>query len=242
MTEQRKDRIRELLKTVFKVSDVKISQFFLYTPEVAEDPDLLPKLEYAAAHDPADKQYPDPNHSLGIYSFFRLTYDDFLACAAFPDRMGFSEEERGRYNAQILNWGHPEDPRPLKPVFTELCDEEHADSIIRELCFPACRIWPEDIRTICERLLSYPVRIDPKWFGDYWFLLFSPYADPIRILDELDKRFQPEHVMEVFMSRRDWGRIGYGLGGGLIGEMWVNPRYADEAFEEAEKKFADFRL
>ena len=131
----------------------------------------------------------------------------------------------------------------LKPMLTALCggDEARAEEIVKELPHPA-RVGAEGAGRICERLLSYPVRIDPVWFGDYWFLLFSCYADPCRILDELDKRFPPEHIMEVFTSREDWGRIGYGLGGGLVAAMKLDPRYADEALEEAEKAFASYRL
>ena len=133
--------------------------------------------------------------------------------------------------------------RPLKQTLAELCngDETRAEEIVKEFPHPA-RVGAEEAGRICERLLSYPVRIDPKWFGEYWFLLFSCYADPCRILDELDKRFRPEHVMEVFVSREDWGRIGYGLGGGLVVEMKLNPHCAEEAFEEAEKAFAAYRL
>lgn len=112
---------------------------------------------------------------------------------------------------------------------------------MRELPHPA-RVLPEEAKRTCERLLAYPVRIDPPWFGEFWFLLFSRYADPCRVLDELDGRFRPEHVMEVFTSREDWGRIGYGLGGGLVAGMKLNPRYADEAFAEAEEKYASYRL
>lgn len=133
--------------------------------------------------------------------------------------------------------------RSLISMLTELCggDEARAAEIAKELTNPP-RVCAEEAGRICERLLSYPVRIAPAWFGDYWFLLFSCYADPCRILDELDKRFKPEYVMEVFMSREDWGRIGYGLGGGLVAAMKLNPHYADEALEEAEKKFAAYRL
>ena len=131
--------------------------------------------------------------------------------------------------------------RPLKPLLAELCGEKHAEKIVKQLPAPA-RVTPEEVRKICERLLSYPVRIDPEWFGTWWFLLTSPYADPCRVLDELDRRFRPEHVMEVFMSNEEWSRIGYGLGGGLIVEMWLNPHYADELFEEAERRFAAYRL
>ena len=133
--------------------------------------------------------------------------------------------------------------RPLKPMLTELCggDEDRAEAIVGQ--FPhSARVCAETSRKICERLLSYPEPISPVWFGDCWFLLFSCYADPIRILDELDKRFRPEHVMEVFMSRDDWGRIGYGLNGGLAAAMKLNPRCADEAFEEAETKYETYRL
>lgn len=131
----------------------------------------------------------------------------------------------------------------LKPLFTSLCggNGKRAEEITAQ--YPnEVRVLPEAARTICERLLSYPVPISPAWFGDYWFLLFSCYADPILILDELDRRFKPEHVMEVFVSREDWGRIGYGFGGGLVAEMKLNPHYAEEAFEEAEKSFAAYRL
>ena len=134
-----------------------------------------------------------------------------------------------------------EEFRPLKPLLTELCGEEIAARIEKELYEPNTVLIPDRAMLICERLLSYPVRIDPEWFADRWFLLFSLYADPIRILDELDSRFQPEHVMEVFMSRDDWSSIGYGLGGGLVPKMWENPHFADEAFAEAEKKFAAYR-
>ena len=133
--------------------------------------------------------------------------------------------------------------RALKPLLTALCggDEARAEEIVKELPHPT-RVLPEEAERICERLLSYPVRIDPAWFKDYWFLLFSCYADPCCILDELDKRFQPEHVMEVFISNDEWSRIGYGLNGGLVGEMRLYPRYADEMFEEAERRFAEYRL
>ena len=132
--------------------------------------------------------------------------------------------------------------RPLKPLLIALCggNESRAEEILKEIPHPA-RVGPEESRRICGRLLSYPVRIDPAWFGDYWFLLFSCYADPCRVLDELDKRFRPEHVMEVFVSNNGWSRIGYGLGGGLVGEMRLYPRYADEMFEEAEKRFDAYR-
>ena len=133
--------------------------------------------------------------------------------------------------------------RTLKPMLTALCggDEARAVEIIRVFPHPA-RVGAEEAGRICERLLSYPAKIDPKWFGDYWFLLFSCYADPCRILDELDKRFKPEHVMEVFTSREDWGQIGYGLNGGLLVTMKFNPRFADEALDEAEKAFEAYRL
>ena len=131
----------------------------------------------------------------------------------------------------------------LKPLFTSLCggNEKRAEEISAQYPNEA-RVLPEAAQTVCERLLSYPVPISPAWFGDYRFLLFSCYADPCRVLDELDRRFKPEHVTEVFMSRGDRGQIGYGLGGGLVAEMKLNPHYADEAFEEAEKTFAAYRL
>jgi len=132
---------------------------------------------------------------------------------------------------------------PLKSLLAELCggEEGRAEEIVKE--YPCTvRVPPVEARRICERLLSYPVRIDPVWFGDFWFLLFSCYADPCRVLDELDRRFLPEHVMEVFASNGGWSRIGYGLGGGLVAEMKLNPRCADEMFEEAERRFAAYRL
>lgn len=132
--------------------------------------------------------------------------------------------------------------RPLKPLLTALCggNEDRAEEILKELSHPT-RVSAEESGRICERLLSYHIQIDPVWFKDYWFLLFSCYADPCRVLDELDKRFRPEHVMEVFVSNDEWSRIGYGLSGGLVGEMRLYPHYADDMFEEAEKRFEAYR-
>ena len=131
--------------------------------------------------------------------------------------------------------------RPLKPLLAQLCGEERAEEIVKELPGPV-RTGPDEAERICRRLLSYPVRIDPEWFGTRWFLLTSPYADPCRILDELDRRFRPEHVMEVFISDDEWSRIGYGLAGGLVVGMKLDPRYADRRLEEAERRFAAYRL
>lgn len=57
---------------------------------------------------------------------------------------------------------------PLKPLLTALCggNEGRAGKILKELSHPT-RVSAEESERICERLLSYPVRIDPAWFGDY---------------------------------------------------------------------------
>ena len=241
-------RKAEALRTAFDMSESFIRRIFREFPELTESPDLIPKLEYLTKNFTRNDWQQKPCDSLAdcvaltICGFWRLTYDELLLCASVPDRMGFTEGEREKYNSMVLNWGYLEDPRVLRPLLTQLCDEEHADKIIKELCFPGPFVGCDTIQIICERLLSYPVRIDPAWFGNYWFLLFSYYADPCRVLDELDRRFQPEHVMEVFVSNDEWSRIGYGLNGGLVGEMRLYPRYADEMFEKAERRFAAYRL
>lgn len=242
MTESNTAEVKELLRDVIGASDAAIRRFFECDPEIAERPELIRKLNYIAEHYPAENKRTPPEYILSIYPFFHISYEDFLECAAIPDQMGFTEEERARYQADFLHWCRVEDYCSLKPVLAALCNEKRADEIIRQLYFPSERVGLEQIQDICERLLSYPTKIDPKWFGDYWFLLFSCYADPCRILDELDKRFKPEHVMEVFTSREDWGRIGYGLNGGLVVTMKFNPRYGDEALEEAEKRYEPYRL
>ena len=242
MTEPNCSDVKELLREVIGASGAAVRRFFQYDSEVAERPDLIQKLKYVAEHYPAENKSTPPENSLIIYPFFHISYEDLLECAAIPDRMGFTEEERVRYHADFLHWSRVEDYCSLKPLLAALYNDQWADKIIRHLYFPAARVGLEQIQDICERLLSYPVRIDPEWFGNYWFLLFSYCADPCRVLDELDKRFKAEYVMEVFTSNDEWSQIGYGLSGGLIGEMRLNPHYADEAFEEAERKFSEYRL
>ena len=235
-------RTADLLRKAFSLHEGQIERLYRFAPEEISNPDLIPKLEYLTEnHPPIDWSDKDVL-SLICRGFFMMSYNHPLLCASVPERMGFTEKEREKYNAQILDWGRTEDPRPLKPLLAQLCDGELAEKIVRELCFPAARVGCDSIRSVCERLLSYPVRVSPEWFGSHWFLLFSVYADPCRILDELDKRFRQEHVMEVFMSDDEWSRIGYAVNGGLIGEMKLNPHYADERLEEAEKKFAAYRL
>ena len=232
----------ELLRQAFNLTDSRIRMIERSDPDVLESPDLIPKLTFLTEHFPPCGLSKESAVSLASRSFFRISYEEFLLCASIPDRMGFTEKERKKYNDSVLDWKLPEDFGPLKPILARLGGEALADEIVRNLNIPAARVGYDGIRAICERLLSYPVPISPEWFGESWSVLFSLYSDPIRILDELDLRFRPEHVAEVFMSDPGWSRIGYGLGGGLVAEMRLHPRYADEKLAEAEERFAAYRL
>ncbi len=230
MTDERNPRAAELLRKAFCLSDEQIS---VVTPDLLNASEMLPKLEYLTEHFPPIDWSGKSASALITRPFFKLTYDEFLFCASLPERLGFTEEEREKYDGMVLYWNCTEDPRILSPLLSELCGE--AESIVKSLCFPSPLVGFEDIRRICERLLSYPVRVSPVWFLDHWKALFSAMEDPLLILDELDKRFRPEHVMEVFMSRGDWAMIAYSLRG--EGDR----QFAEKAFADMDNQFKSYR-
>ena len=235
-------RKAEVLRKAFCLSDYSIRRVFRDLPEIADSPDLIPKLEYLTEHFPPIDWRHKSCSTLASRGFFRLTYDELLLCASAPDRMGFSDEDRASFNRMVLYWDNPYDFKPLIPLLNELCGDEYAEKIATELCFPIFCTGADKVRAICERLLSYPGHTKPWWFGLNWLMLFSRYADPLRALDELDKRFEPEHVLEVFMSREDWGWIGYALNGGGPGGIRMDPQDIAKAFAEAETDYWQYRL
>ena len=232
----------ELLRKVFCLSDYALRRVFRDFPEIAESPDLVRKLEYIAEHYPPFDRRRKSCDSLARCGFLGLTCDEFLFCAEAPDRMGFSEEDRARYNRMVLQWDNPYDFRPLVPLMTMLCGPEEGERIVKEMCFPLFYTSAGKAQVIAERLLSYPGRIDPWWVNLNWVDLFARNMDPLRAFGELEARFRRNALRRILESRNDWGWIGYDLGPGVAGMREPDPDRAEKALKETEKEFAAYRL
>ena len=241
MPTPRDPRKVEMLRKVFCLSDYSIRRVFRDFPEIADSPDLVQKLEYLAEHYPPFNRRRKSCSSLSWCGFLELTYDEFLFCAEAPDRMGFTEEDRDRYDRMVLEWDNPYDFRPLVPLLTMLCGPESASRIAKEMCFPAFYTSASKAQAIAERLLSYPGRISPFWVRYNWVNLFGRYMDPLRAFGELEARFRPAHLRKIIESRNDWGWIGYDLGPGINDGKTPDPQSAEEAFREMEQTFSACR-
>ncbi|MBQ9968160.1 MAG: hypothetical protein IJO88_05510 [Oscillospiraceae bacterium] len=185
--------------------------------------------------DPVDAAY------LSVLPVTLCSEDGLGFAAAVPEVMGFSEEQRERYNKKALWWFRWTDIRPrVLPLLEKLCGPEIAHEVLCGLYISGqTTVGEDELVEICEKLLSYPDETGclPGYLEKFWYFVFSTYSDHIAALDALAEVFREEHVLKVFAAGEDrWPKVCYQ---DVEAVRAAKEELRQELWKEAKEQFKD---